>query len=203
MYRNRAFPKELRSGPEADTEDGFELGQRDDVAVAAPREQRLHRRAVQAGVAAHAGEGVVGERRGEPADELLGGDDLERGAVDELAFGEGRGGVGEELDGTSLDTAALGHRGDATDAGGSDVRPNARSSTLGAGKNQHPGADQVASERDRLIGQRVHALIAAHLREGRVPTPREVWVATSRLFAAKPMPQNASCRQRAACATSA
>jgi hypothetical protein len=61
----------------------------------------------------------------------------------------------------------------------------------------------VANERDMRIGQRVHAIAAAFLRAGEVPEPRAVWVATGRIFAASPLPQNHAARQRAACATGA
>jgi hypothetical protein len=61
----------------------------------------------------------------------------------------------------------------------------------------------MATERDRVIGARVHALIAAHLRNGGPPTPRQVWVSTARMFAAEPMTQNHAARQRAACAVGA
>jgi hypothetical protein len=53
------------------------------------------------------------------------------------------------------------------------------------------------------IGQRVHAIVAAFLRAGEVPEPRAVWVATGRIFAASPLPQNQAARQRAACAAGA
>ncbi|MCB0909138.1 MAG: hypothetical protein KDB63_18685, partial [Nocardioidaceae bacterium] len=59
------------------------------------------------------------------------------------------------------------------------------------------------NERDKRIGQRVHALVAAFLRDGEVPEPRRVWVAAGQLFAASPLPQNQGARQRAACAVGA
>lgn len=61
----------------------------------------------------------------------------------------------------------------------------------------------MASERDRVIGQRVHALIGGYLRAGLVPAPRQIWVAAAKVFAAAPIPQNHAARQRAACATAA
>lgn len=63
------------------------------------------------------------------------------------------------------------------------------------------GGDDMG-ERDREIGRRVHGLIAGFCARGVVPEPTQVWVATGRLFAARPMPLNQSSRQRAACATS-
>lgn len=85
----------------------------------------------------------------------------------------------------------------------SEMQSNVCSSTLTVGDSQRVEEDDMASERDRMIGQRVHALIAAFLRADRVPEPREVWVAAARVFDASPLPQNAACKQRAACATSA
>lgn len=61
----------------------------------------------------------------------------------------------------------------------------------------------MASERDRVIGQRVHALIGGYLRAGLVPAPRQIWVAAAKVFTAAPLPQNHAARQRAACATAA
>jgi hypothetical protein len=55
-------------------------------------------------------------------------------------------------------------------------------------------------ERDREIGRRSHALVAGFCRAGLVPEPTQVWVATSRMFAAAPMTLNHGSRQRTACA---
>jgi hypothetical protein len=203
MHRNRALPKTLRTRPESDTEGRLELRERDGVTETPTGEQVLDRGAVQPGVTTDGGQRPALEGCVQATGEAVGDDSLE-GRVDvELPLGEGRGGVGEEVDGPAVDPAAPGHAGDATDGTDADVRSNARSPILTAGKNQQAGKGAMASERDKLIGQRVHALVAAYLRSGKVPTSREVWVAASKVFNLKPLPQNAACRQRAACAVSA
>ncbi len=56
------------------------------------------------------------------------------------------------------------------------------------------------AERDREIGRRTHALVAAFCRSGVAPEPTRVWVTTCKVFAASPMSVNHGARQRAACA---
>ena len=204
MFRNKAMPELDRTRPQADSQNGFKLCDSDDVAVPAACEELLDGGPVQIGVSTDSGQCLPLNSGGDIACEALSDTHLNGCAGGQVAGEEVRAGAVDVVDGSQRDSSAAWHGDDPTDSSGGGNKDCAPASNL-VDCREEPAVSEVVkvNERDRLIGQRVHALIAAHLRSGVVPTPREVWVSASKVFAAKPLPQNAACRQRAACATSA
>lgn len=204
MIRNRTIPESRTTRPQIDAESSLELRDGDDVAEAPPGEEGLDRGPVQLGPLAHDDERMPVERCGDVAGELVGDTDLGRGVGHQLPVEEPGGRIGEELDGWAGRSPASRHHTNPSDTPQREHRPNARSAQVIACREEPAvGEVEVASERDRVIGQRVHALIGGYLRAGLVPAPRQIWVAAAKVFAAAPLPQNHAARQRAACATAA
>lgn len=201
MIRNRPIPKSRQPRPENNAERGLQLRERDRVTEAPPGEKRLDGGAVQAGDLADPSERPTLQLPSDVRGEAMSSSHLDRSIDDELSANELDRGVGQVVDGQSAHATTPGHHIDLTDTPHCDTRSNRRSTRVVECREEPAPLEEVdvANQRDQLIGQRVHALIAAHLRAGIVPESRQVWVATSRVFAQSPIPQNHGARQRAAC----